>query len=164
MSGDGVTIQPHKKTTKNAWEDLTRKHLYKPVSVFRLNYRTHYHHPAIPSVPDRSLLSTNAMLPPFFFRRREFLYSPASALLLHIFPSLTGDAWELTGKKGRGGGTGQKWVSQRNIRNKTACCLKKQTPEKRAEKELIPPQLQKRLGVTWMRWSTSPYFFPISKL
>ena len=71
------TTTKEKKTTKNAREDLTQKHLYKRVSVFRLNYRIHYHHPAIPSVPDRSLLSMNAMFPLFFS-------SPRISLLPHV--------------------------------------------------------------------------------
>ena len=84
MSGDGVTIQPHKKKTKNARGDLMQKHLYKRVSVFRLSYRTHYHHPAIPSVPDRSLLSTNAMFPLFFSSPRISLLPRVCAFSPHF--------------------------------------------------------------------------------
>ena len=61
-----------------------QKHLYKRVSVFRLSYRTHYHHPAIPSVPDRSLLSTNAMFPLFFSSPRISLLPRVCAFSPHF--------------------------------------------------------------------------------
>ena len=76
MSGGGVTIQPQKETTKNARKDLTQEHLRKQGFVFRLTYRIQKYYPAIPSVLDRSLMSTNTMSPHFFWLAHISLASP----------------------------------------------------------------------------------------
>ena len=76
MSGDWVTIQPQKKNDKERPEKFDAIASLRTGFCFpsHLSYKKYY--PAIPSVLDRSLMSTNTMFPHFFWLAHISLASP----------------------------------------------------------------------------------------